>query len=220
MRELLVAAVVFSAQAGAHRLDEYLQGTIVSIEKNRVQARMTLTPGVAVYPKVLAAIDTDGDGTISAAERQAYAERVLGDLSLAIDGHRLTPELSAVDFPGVDEMKEGRGEIHIEFSAAVVPAGGNRKLIIENHHQSQIAAYQVNCLVPRDADLRIVSQNRNYSQSRYELDYVQAGMGFSSLSLGWRAGDSGLAGLAALLLVARMTLLRRNRASALHQPRA
>ena len=49
------------------------------LEKDRVQAQIRLTPGVAVFPIVLAKIDTDADGVISEAEQRAYAERVLGD---------------------------------------------------------------------------------------------------------------------------------------------
>ena len=55
----------------------------------------------------------------------------------------------------------------------------NRRLIFENHHQSRIAAYLVNCLVPHDRDIRFVAQNRNQQQSFYQLDYVQAGVYFS-----------------------------------------
>ena len=54
----------------------------------------------------------------------------------------------------------------------MLPRGGpNRRLIFENHHESRIAAYLVNCLVPRDPDIRITAQNRNYQQSFYQLDY-------------------------------------------------
>ncbi len=42
--------VLAGTPAFAHRLDEYLQGTIISVEKNRVDFQMTLTPGVAVFP--------------------------------------------------------------------------------------------------------------------------------------------------------------------------
>ncbi len=49
MRLPLAAALLIVAAGvpvSAHRLDEYLQGTIISVEKNRLQAQMTLTPGV------------------------------------------------------------------------------------------------------------------------------------------------------------------------------
>lgn len=169
---LLIA--VLATSASAHRVDEYLQATIFSIEKDRVQATMRLAPGIAVSSIVLSGIDTNGDGVISETEKRAYVERLLGDLSLTIDGNRLTPKLVSMDFPEVEEMKEGLGEIHISFTAALPAGGHNRSLVFENHHQKDIAAYLVNCLVPRDGDIQIVSQKRNQDQSFYRLDYEQA----------------------------------------------
>jgi hypothetical protein len=146
------------------------------LDKDRVQAQIRLTPGVAVFHSVLARIDTDADGVISEAEQRAYAERVLGDLSLTIDGNRLRLRLVSLKFPTIEEMKEGRGEIQIEFDADVRRGGPNRRLIFENRHQRRIAAYLVNCLVPRDPDIRVTAQKRNSRQSLYRLDYVQAGV--------------------------------------------
>jgi hypothetical protein len=214
MKNKLAAAVItlsVGMPALAHRLDEYLQGTLISVEKNRLEAQMTLTPGIAVYPIVLAGIDTDADGVISESEERAYAERVLRDLSLTIDGDRLTPRLVSMEFPAIEEMKEGRGQIRIEFNADLPRNGPNRKLVLENHHQSRIAAYQVNCLVPRDADIRILGQNRNYSQSLYELDYVQSGVHSDSLFLAWWSNDRMWLGAVALLLLARFAFLWRQR---------
>jgi hypothetical protein len=57
--------------------------------------------------------------------------------------------------------KEGLGEIQIEFSATLPRGGPNRRLVLENRHQRRIAACLVNCLVPRDPDIRIVAQDRN-----------------------------------------------------------
>jgi hypothetical protein len=219
MKARLAAAMLALAAtpAFAHRLDEYLQGTIVSIEKNRLHAQMTLTPGVAVYPIVLAQIDTDADGVISKAEQRAYAERVLHDLSLAIDGHPLTPRLVSMEFPAAagmtDEMKEGLGEIRIEFDADLPLDGPDRRLTFDNYHQSRIAAYQVNCLVSRDPDIRIVVQKRNYSQSHYELDYQQSGIRSGAPSLEWWSGDRGWLAGVALLLLGRFAFLWRRRGS-------
>jgi hypothetical protein len=209
MRSRLAAAILALAgtPAFAHRLDQYLQGAIISVEKNRIEAQMTLTPGVAVFPLLIANIDTDGNGAISETEQRAYAGQVLRDLSLTIDGHRLTPELLSIRFPTMDEMKEGRGEIQLEFNAALPRGSRNRKLTLENHHQSRVAAYQVNCLVPRDPDIRILAQNRNYSQSFYELDFVQAVARSNAQSLTWLAGAQKPLGTVALLLVAWLALL-------------
>jgi hypothetical protein len=172
----VIAFLSLAVPVFPHRLDEYLQATIFSVEKDRVNAFMRLIPGVAVSSAVLSGIDTNKDGVLSEAEQRAYAERVIRDLSLTVDGHRLNPRLLSVNFPGVQEMKEGLGEIQIEFRAEVPGSGGSdRKLTFENHHQSRIAAYLVNCLVPRDRNIRIVAQHRNINQSFYQLDYMQAG---------------------------------------------
>ncbi len=207
LRLTAVALLLAGTPTIAHRLDQYLQGAIISVEKNRVDAQMTLTPGVAVFPALLADIDSDGNGVISANERQAYAGRVMRDLSLKIDGRPLTPHLLSMQFPTIDEMKEGRGEIQIEFDADLPAGGSNRKLILENHHQSQIAAYQVNCLVSRDPGLRIVAQKRNYSQSFYELDFEQAGLRGGLLNFSWLSGAQRLIEGIALLGAAWLALL-------------
>lgn len=171
--------------AFAHRLDEYLQATLISVEKDHVQASMRLVPGVAVFPAVLASIDTNADGVISETEGRAYAERVLGDLSLRVDGEQLKARLISVDFPAIEQMKEGLGEIRIEFMADLPAGQAHRNLIFENHHQSRIAAYLVNCLVPEDRDIRIIAQQRNENQSLYQLDYEQSGAYASALLSGW-----------------------------------
>ena len=215
MTRALAAVAILVLGGGpalAHRLDEYLQGAMFSVEKTRLQAQLTLTPGMAIFPIVIADIDTDKDGTISEAEQHAYAGRVLRDLSLGIDGHRLTPQLSSMRFPAIDDMKLGRGEIQIEFRADLPPGGRNRRLTFENRHESRIAAYQVNALVPRDPDIQIVKQNRNYLQSSYQLDYTQAGARFRTLSAALWSGDGTWLGLVALCLVARFAWLWRRRA--------
>jgi hypothetical protein len=176
-RRLAAAAAIvllLGAPASAHRLDEYLQAILLTVEKDHVQASMRLIPGVAVSSAVIASIDSNRDGIISEAEKWNYAERVLGDLSLTIDGLRLKPKLVSVEFPQPEQIREGLGEIHLELTADLPHGGPNRSLILENHHQARIAAYLVNVLVPRDPDIQIVAQNRDELQSFYQLDYVQA----------------------------------------------
>lgn len=211
MKKKAAAAVAILLSAGkpavAHRLDEYLQATVISLGKKSIQLEVRLTPGVAVFPIVLATIDSNADGVISEAEKRAYAERVLRDLSLTTDGDRVRPRLVAAKYPTTDEMKEGRGEIQLEFDATLRRNAPNRSLVFENHHLRGISAYLVNCLVPRDPDIRIIAQNRNPSQSFYQLDYALAGVR-SDL------GDWGWLGVIAVLLFARFALLWRRRVKA------
>jgi hypothetical protein len=204
--------LLIGTSASAHRLDEYLQATTISVEKESVWAEIRLAPGVAVCASVLATIDTDGDEVISAAEQRSYAERVLGDVSLTIDGERLQLRLASLKFPPIEEMKEGRGEIQLAFEAEVTGGGPNRRLIFENQHQSRIAAYLVNCLVPCDPDIRVTAQDRNYEQSFYQLDYVQADVRSGLLSFSWWSGAVVWLGMAALAVFGGLALLWRRRA--------
>ncbi|MGA3189650.1 MAG: hypothetical protein ABSF22_21295 [Bryobacteraceae bacterium] len=209
MSKTLAAAVLLAlaTPAFAHRLDEYLQATILSVEKDRVQASLRLIPGVAVAPMVLWSIDTNGDGVISEGEQKAYAERVLGDLSLSIDGYPLRPRLVSVNFPGTEEMKAGIGEIQIEYTVDLPRSGGQRKLLLENHHLSRISTYLVNVLAARDKTIQIATQNRNENQSHYELNYVQAG---KLRDLKWLMSGAPL-GIVGLLLLTRLAFAWRQR---------
>jgi hypothetical protein len=178
VKRLVVTITLFgliAAPALAHRLDEYLQATIFSIEPGSVHATMRLVPGVAVAPGVIASIDNDHNGELSPDEQQRYAERVLADLVLKEDGRNLPLHLSSVIFPSVDQMKMGTGEIELAFSADLSAVRGEHQLTFENHHQSGISVYLVNSLVPRNQSLQLETQSRNQNQSFYQLTLADTG---------------------------------------------
>jgi hypothetical protein len=171
--------------ASAHRLDEYLQATLIAVEKDHVDVSMRLIPGIAVSSAVIASIDANGDGVLSPQERCDYAQRVLSQLVMSIDGKKLDAKLKSADFPQIQEMRDGLGEIHIEYTAELPAGGPDRKLILENNNQRQRAVYLVNALAPSDPGISIVAQKRNPVQSTYELDYTQASGPPGSLPASW-----------------------------------
>jgi hypothetical protein len=177
MKSLLaLCAVMFlsvATPALAHRLDEYLQATTFVVDGDHVEVQMRLTPGVEVFDRALGAI---GDGVISEAEQQAYAQHVSRDLSLKIDGYLLELRLVSSTFPKLEEMKEGLGDILLNFRAALRQGGLNRRLTFENHHLNAISVYLVNCLAPSDTSIHVTAQGRNYDQSIYQLDFSQTGV--------------------------------------------
>ena len=200
-RKTLIAIAVLSSfvspfvrPASAHRLDEYLQATILSVDKDQLHASMRLIPGVAVSSAVIANIDTNRDGIFSEREQNAYAQRVLADLSLTIDTTPLKLHLVSADFPQPEEMRAGLGEIHIEFTADLPPinsGSSNRTLTLENHHQNQNSAYLVNSLVPSDPNIQIVTQTRNEQQSLYRLEYIQSAANSTGPPAPWSANLRG-----------------------------
>jgi len=213
MRTSVVAAAAMVllavTPASAHRLDEYLQATTIALEKGRVQAEIRLVPGVAVFPLVFADIDRDADGSVSQAEQRAYAERVLGDLSLGVDGKRLPLHLISSSIAQRETLQEERGEIRLRFEADLPDSASRRRLTFENHHQSRIGTYLVNCLVPRDPDIQITAQNRNLNQSLYQLDYADASAPASLPSLTSWSESWEWVGSAAIGLIAGLALLGR-----------
>jgi hypothetical protein len=204
--------LALSAQAFAHRLDEYLQATLISLGKDGIEVDMRLTPGVAVAPFVLATIDRNGDGVISSEEQSAYVDQVLCDVSITLDGDPLPLRAARQIFPGIQDMREGRGEIQMEFVADTPRANvASRSLVIDNKHQSRIAAYLVNAVAPSDPDIRITAQSRNYQQSSYRLDYSQASTPTSPLSLASWSGQRVWLLALSLLMTTRLTVLWRRR---------
>ena len=59
--------------------------------------------------------------------------------------------------------------------------------MIENRHQGAISVYLMNCLAPRDSNIRLVAQSRNQTQSYYRVDYEQSGPEPGLLSSSWRS---------------------------------
>jgi hypothetical protein len=193
---VIVAGIFLCAGvSSAHRIDEYLQATLLSVGTGRVRASMRLIPGVLVAPQVIAAIDSNGDGAFSEVEKRAYAQRVIDDLALAIDGTSVKPTIISWSYPEPAQMREGLGEIHIEYAADVTSNRQNRSLILTNRHLNKASVYLVNALVPQDPAIRILTQKRNEKQSTYELDYGQIAPVDGSSRNSWDNVSAWLAGI-------------------------
>ena len=166
-----LCSLIAAKAAFAHRIDEYLQATLLTVQKDRVQASMRLIPGVLVASSVIDAIDSNHDGIFSDAEQRAYTERVISDLSVAVDGRNARVTLTAWSFPQPAQLRDGLGEIHIDFLINVPPGETDRVLTLINQHQRARSVYLVNVVVPQDDRIRIISQKRIQQQSAYELDF-------------------------------------------------
>ena len=180
-RLLAAAAVVAGwiltpSAAQAHRLDEYLQATRLSIDVDRVGLEIDLTPGVTIARDVFNAIDADGDGWISAAEKEAYAREVLRSIVLSVDGRAAAIVHAEIGVPEFGELAEGVGTIRVRAAADIPYAGaGHHRLAYANVHKADTSVYLVNALVPGDPRIQISAQERDGAQHRLTLDYEVAG---------------------------------------------
>jgi hypothetical protein len=170
---LLCAVLTLPSAVFAHRLDEYLQATLVSIEPGGVRLQINLTPGVAVAEEVLAHVDADHDGVISKQEAAAYTEALRRDLSLRLDGRRLELQVATSNFPQPIELRSGLGILQVELrTPAYSLAAGTHKLSFENRHLALISAYLINAAQPKSAKVKIIRQNRNAIQTEETIEFA------------------------------------------------
>ena len=156
----------------AHRLDEYLQATLVAIEPDEVRLQINLTPGVAVAEQVLALVDRDHDGVISTNEAAGYAEVLRGDLIVRVDEGNLELKLIRCEFPAPTELRTGWGIIQMEFSVASSRlAEGAHKFTLENRHLPPASVYLFNAAPPKSRSVQIIRQIRNENQSEGEIEF-------------------------------------------------
>jgi hypothetical protein len=169
---LVFAAMGLPEPAKAHRLDEYLQAARFSIERNRLDFEIDLTPGAAVAPQVFSLIDTNQDGRISEDEGHAYAEQLRRSIELSIDGVPVVLKLTPTQFPELAEMNAGTGMIRLHGTAEFPAVGpGRHALCYRNTHEPNISVYLSNALVPADKQVEVTAQHRDNAQDELIIDY-------------------------------------------------
>ena len=164
--------LALAAPLGAHRLDEYLQATLISLREDGVTLEVNLTPGVAVFEAIRVLIDTDRDGNFSALEQRSYANRVLGDLTLEMDRHSQHLAIVETQFPSVEDMRAGLGTVRLILRSELEALSpGRHQLHFRNRHQTGVGAYLVNALVP-PRGIQIELQSRDNQQTEIRIDYL------------------------------------------------
>ena len=159
----------------AHRLDEYLQATLLSIDRDRVGVEIALSPGASVAPQICGSIDTGGDGQIDSTEADAYARKVLSAIGLVVDRQTVRLELEDSRFPTLRDMRFGTGTIRLRATAKTPVVGaGHHQLSYRNAHEPDGSVYLVNALVPADPSIQISAERRDGLQHSLTLDFTVA----------------------------------------------
>lgn len=87
--------------------------TRIALSGDRVALEIDLTPGAAVAPRIFARIDRDGDGQVTGVEIERYADAVLSNLVLEIDGRASLLTLTRAECPSWSEIRDGDGTIRL-----------------------------------------------------------------------------------------------------------
>ena len=161
-----------AASPSAHRLDEYLQASRVSLERTGVLLEIDLTPGASVADSIIALVDRDGDNTITPSEAERYGRAVIADVVLELDGRPVALTLVRVEAPSLEEMRHGLGAIQVRARGDIEPRMSFRRdLHFQNNHQAASSVYLVNALMPSDRGISVVSQARDTRQRDARIEY-------------------------------------------------
>lgn len=206
MRRMGASALLALSLAGgaaAHRLDEYLQATLIGVTRDGVDVEMQLTPGVQMLPVWMAVLDQDRDGRISPEEERAYVRRVAREVELRVDG--VTAPLSLVEsqFPAIEAMREGLGTIRMKLHTA----RSGHDLRFENRHLPPVSVYLVNCLAAPSEGLVVGRQRRDGAQRSIEFQYSFGSDAVPGPRAAWIALGPFWPAAIGMLLVARQAVL-------------
>ena len=178
--------VLVAPSALAHRLDEYLQATQISVGRDRIVVDIYLTPGTAVAPEILSTIDKNGDGSISSAEGTAYGQSVLKSVRLVVDDTPRELSLSSSEYPPMDQLSAGIGLIHLETVTQVVSdSEGAHRIEFENNFDPKTSVYLANAMIPLDRTVKIRHQQRDVLQRDLQIDYEVGSEGPSYPGPAW-----------------------------------
>jgi hypothetical protein len=156
----LFCLFVLHATVSAHVLDEFVQAAQLTLGSDGVAIELRLTPGVELADRAFAMIDRDGNGKISQAEGEAYARRIMQDLTLEVDRQRMALTLREIQFPSKSDMKAGVGVIRLNLWAEVsLRNAGEHQTVFRNKRLPKLSSYLANVLVPSTEAITITDSS-------------------------------------------------------------
>ncbi|GGR17896.1 hypothetical protein [Deinococcus ruber] len=126
---------LLSGWAGAHPVDEVVQGAYLTLTPGKVLLELDLTPGEKVAGTMLKSLDTNGDGKASVAEARAYATQVLGQSTLRVGTVAVPWTLDEITVPPLGILKVGGDTIKIYATARRPEVAGGQTFSYQNRYQ-------------------------------------------------------------------------------------
>lgn len=182
----------------AHPLDVFLQATYITVAPAQIVVELDLSPGVLVAPQVLPQLDIDGDQQISDDEGQAYANTMLHNVVLEVDGKPLALTVTKIDVPPYLTIQAGYGTMRI-FTAATLAdtPTGTHTTYYRNNYAPTGSAYQVNAFVDKGVAVTLGKQNRDNTQQTMTVGYTVGSATTTAATTGTTNPDSAIVAQAA-----------------------
>ena len=168
---------VLSGSALAHPVDEVVQGAYLFLAPGEVRLQLELAPGAQVAGQVVGALDPNADGEVTDGEARAFAEGVLEQSTLTLDGTVAAWSLKSIDVPDLEMIRTGNTVLTIA-ATAIRPEEAVRRheLTYENRYEPTETLWMANIFVQPASDWRYVvtSQERSWDGSRLTVTFEVA----------------------------------------------
>lgn len=121
-------------EAAAHPVDAAIQGAYVTLMPGAVHLELDLTLGTEVVDVVLRSLDANADQDISDTEARTYAQSVLQQSRLILDGVAATWRLERISVPSYQNLKLQSDTLRIYAVAPRTDSEGAHSLSYDNRY--------------------------------------------------------------------------------------
>lgn len=200
----LTAWLLVLAPASAQAHPEHLgQSSYLTLGRSQVTLELEQSPGPGVAARLVARLDSDGDGALSPAEQQAYAREALAAQELRIDGQTAALTLTRAEMSSAEQLATGQARIRLIFVAHTSPLSpGKHQLSLENRHEPVPSSYMAHAF--GDSEVKVARQERDAPQKRLDVEATVTAAAPAAPAPGAargkaRSSDAAVLGLGALV---------------------
>jgi hypothetical protein len=170
-RRAWLLLALFGSSVLAHPLDEVVQGAYLTLLPGELRLELDITPGTQVADAVLTVLnpktnkeaDQEADHIITDAQARAYAQSVLQQSTLVLDGVAAPWSLERVSVPPYQNLKLATDTIKIYAVAKRPDRAGALTLRYENRYQPAKSQWIANVFLQPGPDWRYEITGQQHS---------------------------------------------------------
>ena len=159
---------------GAHPVDEVVQGAYLTLAPGELRLELDITAGSAVTSEIIKSLDENADRYVTTAEAHTYAQRVLEQSTLVLDGVTASWKLENVSVPPYQNLELGGGTIKIYAVAQRSDSGGAHILSYQNRYQPEKSQWTANVFLRPGGGwhYQVTSQQRSNDGRQLIVNYT------------------------------------------------
>jgi hypothetical protein len=183
---ILLALLLVPALSYAHPRDELEQATYLEILPKHVTIEVNLAPGDIIASDFASLLDTDHDGKMTESEQSAFANQLLSNLLLSIDGTALPLQIKTSQFPPIESLKNGEERIRLTFDSPISSlSAGKHTLRYENRYTlPKIKSGYLATTLAGEQGIEVGTQTRDATQKVIDVEFLApATSNFASLGI-------------------------------------